>query len=360
MTKTIELSILVISHNQEKVIARCLDSVFAQKIDVPYEVILSDDASTDKTLTIASKYLDKYPSVFRVIHIDTTKLDATIGSDHASLNKINAYRASNGKYFVFIDGDDYLTCDTVYQEQLDLLKQHPECAMCRQEIMRCDNDHPEKGLWKWGENFETGRIITAQEYFENGYFISNPAFMLRKYDGFPPDDKLFCKLCNDEFITFWHLQRGDIVCLNRADYMYVSYSTSIDNSYDAENNKLAKYSTSVLMYMHYFPTFSMLIYRTFENRLIHFLKVITWRDLVLSDTMLSYLNQFDGFIFQYLTKQKHTLFDKIKVNYIRLVVLLSKRYGFTNNATIYYVFRILTSKEWNGRLIEEQKIKYRQ
>lgn len=352
----VELSILVITHNQEKEIERCLDSILAQKLSVPYEIIISDDASTDGTVAILEKYQKTHPDVIRILHYDSRQTDATIGSEHCGLNKINAYRAARGEFFVNIDGDDYLTCDTVYQEQIDLLKQHPECSMCRQEIMRIDNEHPEKGTWKWGEDFETGKIITKREYFEKDYYLSNPAFMIRRYDDFPPQDYLFCKLCNDEFITFWHLQKGDIVCLNRADYMYVAYAKSIDNSYDAANNKLAKYNTSVMMYMHYFPMFSMLIYRMYEGRFIHFLKEITSRDLKLNETMKLYLSQFDGFIFQYMVEPKHSISTKLKLWYIRLVALLMRRCGLTNDTMIQYLYRLLTSKEWFTELKSEQKI----
>lgn len=354
--REVELSILVISHNQEKEIARCLDSIMAQQLSVSYEVIVSDDASKDKTLEIVDEYVKKYPGIIRVVHFDSNQYGATIGSEHCGLNKINAYRAAKGAFFVNIDGDDYLTCDTVYQEQLDLLKAHPECSMCRQEIMRCDNEHPEKGTWKWGEDFETGQIITSREYFEKDYFLSNPAFMIRRYEDFPPKDHLFCKLCNDEFITFWHLQKGDIVCLKRADYMYVAYAKSIDNSYDAQNNKLAKYSTSVMMYMHYFPRFSMLIYREYEVRFIHFLKEVTSRDLVLDEKMRSYLEQFDGFIFRYLVADKRSVWQKVKLRYIRYVALMMRVCGLTNETMICYLYRMLTTREWYKQIKLEKKI----
>lgn len=352
----VELSILVISHNQEKEIARCLDSIMAQKLRVPYEVIVSDDASKDRTLEIVNEYVKKYPEIIRVVHIDSNQCGVTIGSERSGVNKINAYRAARGAFFVYMDGDDYLTCDTVYQEQLDLLKQHPECSMCRQEMMRCDNEHPEKGTWKWGENFETGHIITSKEYFEKDYYLSNPAFLMRRYDDFPPEDPLFQKQCYDEFITFWHLQKGDIVCLKRADYMYVAYAKSLDNSYDLQNNKLAKYATSVLLYMHYFPMFSMLSYREYEGRIIHFLKEVTNRDLVLDEEMMGYLGQFDGFIFRYLVADKRSLWQIVKLRYIRYVALMMRVCGWTNDKMIYYLYRMLTSKAWYKQLKSKERL----
>ena len=43
------LSILLITHNQRELLQRCLDSVLAQELRVPFEIIVSDDRSTDGT-----------------------------------------------------------------------------------------------------------------------------------------------------------------------------------------------------------------------------------------------------------------------------------------------------------------------
>lgn len=43
------ISILIITHNQRYLLERCLDSVLNQKIDVPYEIIVSDDGADDGT-----------------------------------------------------------------------------------------------------------------------------------------------------------------------------------------------------------------------------------------------------------------------------------------------------------------------
>lgn len=49
-------SILVRARNDEALIARTLDGIFSQKVDFAYEVVVCDDASTDRTREIASRY----------------------------------------------------------------------------------------------------------------------------------------------------------------------------------------------------------------------------------------------------------------------------------------------------------------
>ena len=50
------VSILVRSHNDEPFVERTLRAIFAQKTDLRFEVVVCDDASTDRTREIAAKF----------------------------------------------------------------------------------------------------------------------------------------------------------------------------------------------------------------------------------------------------------------------------------------------------------------
>jgi len=89
------VSIIIPTHNSEKMIERCLQSVFA--LNYPkdrYEVILVDD-STDNTIEIAVKHKA------RVINV--------IGSTGAKRNR--GTEISNGDILAFIDDDCFVTRD---------------------------------------------------------------------------------------------------------------------------------------------------------------------------------------------------------------------------------------------------------
>jgi len=59
------LSVLVLAYNEEKTIVRCVDEVIYACRDLPdgYEVIIVNDASTDRTLELAQELVAKYPAV---------------------------------------------------------------------------------------------------------------------------------------------------------------------------------------------------------------------------------------------------------------------------------------------------------
>lgn len=52
----IGISIIIRCKNEEEAIGRTLDKIFGQEIDVPFEVIIVDSGSTDRTLEIVQKY----------------------------------------------------------------------------------------------------------------------------------------------------------------------------------------------------------------------------------------------------------------------------------------------------------------
>ncbi len=56
-----KVTVVVPAYNEEKNIAQCLETLASQEVDYPYEVILVDNNSTDKTVQVAKKFLKKMP-----------------------------------------------------------------------------------------------------------------------------------------------------------------------------------------------------------------------------------------------------------------------------------------------------------
>lgn len=54
-----KLSVVIPAYNEEKRISACLDALVAQKTDHPFEVVIVDNASTDKTTEIAKTFSKK-------------------------------------------------------------------------------------------------------------------------------------------------------------------------------------------------------------------------------------------------------------------------------------------------------------
>lgn len=63
------VSISCITYNHEKYIADAIESFLMQKTNFKYEILIHDDASTDRTVEIIEKYRKKYPDIIKPISV---------------------------------------------------------------------------------------------------------------------------------------------------------------------------------------------------------------------------------------------------------------------------------------------------
>ena len=61
----IKLSVTCMAYNHEEYIRDALEGFVSQRTDFPFEVLISDDASTDGTAAIIREYAEKYPGIVR-------------------------------------------------------------------------------------------------------------------------------------------------------------------------------------------------------------------------------------------------------------------------------------------------------
>jgi len=119
------VSIECITYNHEKYIADTLDGFFMQVTDFPFEVIVHDDASTDKTADIIREYEVKYPGIIKPIYEDENQYSKHNGALERIINA-----QLKGKYIAICEGDDYWIDSLKLQKQVNLLEAHPDYGMC--------------------------------------------------------------------------------------------------------------------------------------------------------------------------------------------------------------------------------------
>ena len=105
--------------NAERFLVPSLESLLAQDY-VPFEIVVCDDGSTDRTLEI----LESYPS----IHVVQQSQKGPAAGRNAAI------RASRGQFLAGFDGDDLWPSDRLTR-QATFLMEHPEigCVLGRQE-----------------------------------------------------------------------------------------------------------------------------------------------------------------------------------------------------------------------------------
>lgn len=101
--KNVLATILIPAHNEEKSIVRCLDSVLKSTVR-NLEIVVIDDASTDRTLEIVYAYIRKHPDFNRSIRV--VRCIQNVGKA-AALNKA-LESGLKGEYIMTLDADSVL------------------------------------------------------------------------------------------------------------------------------------------------------------------------------------------------------------------------------------------------------------
>lgn len=111
------VSIICTTFNHEAFIKDALEGFVMQKTSFPFEIIVHDDASSDRTVEIVKVYEEKYPKLFANIYQNENQYSK--GKDLVGKIVFNAVR---GKYTAFCEGDDYWIDPYKLQKQVDILE----------------------------------------------------------------------------------------------------------------------------------------------------------------------------------------------------------------------------------------------
>lgn len=114
------VSIICHAFNHENYVSEALDGFLMQETDFPFEIIIHEDASTDKTKNVIKEYELLYPNIVKPIYQTENQYSKwNIGANIT-------YPASKGKYIAMCEGDDYWIDNYKLQKQVDFLEKNPE------------------------------------------------------------------------------------------------------------------------------------------------------------------------------------------------------------------------------------------
>ena len=135
MQSDVLVSVIVPVYNTEKYLSECLESICAQTLD-SIEIIVVDDGSTDKSLTIAREYALKD---LRISVLSQEKQNAgaarNLGLAHAS-----------GFYLSFIDADDFIDPKMLKTMVQSAQVNNSDIVICRSYIFDDISKKSEKNL----------------------------------------------------------------------------------------------------------------------------------------------------------------------------------------------------------------------
>ena len=164
-----KVSVLVMTYNHEKFILQALESAAMQETNFDYEILISEDCSSDRTREIVLEFQKTHPE----------KVGLLLSEQNMHSNEIVArgIRAAKGEYIALLDGDDFWTSPHKLQKQVDFLDSHPECSLCFHNARIFHESEGREGLTWTPQN---QKEISTLEDIWMGNFIATCSTMFRR------------------------------------------------------------------------------------------------------------------------------------------------------------------------------------
>ncbi len=137
--KQYKISVIVAVYNAEQYLEQCIDSIILQSYK-NIELILVDDGSTDNSAAICDRYADQDDRI-RVIHKK---------NEGPTMTCVAGMEAAKGKYFMFVDSDDYVDVKMLEEMSRHLNGTKGEVVCCNHILEKQHKTMPVAALAKPG------------------------------------------------------------------------------------------------------------------------------------------------------------------------------------------------------------------
>lgn len=125
VTDEIGVSVICNAYNQDRYIDKTLSAILEQRTKFTIEILVHDDASTDKTGDIIRCYEQKYPDIVKPIYQKKNQY-----SQNIDIMRRYQYPRVRGKYIAFCEGDDYWNDPLKLQKQYDAMEKNMDIDIC--------------------------------------------------------------------------------------------------------------------------------------------------------------------------------------------------------------------------------------
>ena len=160
-----EISICIITYNHELFITDAIKSILKQDISVPYEIIIGDDCSSDKTRQLCSDLAEEYPSVITLLPKENN-----LG---ITGNFFRTLAHCRGRYIAVCEGDDFWTDGQKLSKQYTFLEGNSDFGLVYTDI---EIKNTSATAISWPQYF-SGEIF---DKLLSGNFINTLTVLFRK------------------------------------------------------------------------------------------------------------------------------------------------------------------------------------
>lgn len=201
------VTVVITAYNLEKYIDSCFDGLVSQDMQ-DFDVLFVNDASTDKTMEMVSRWKEHFKSRLHILDLDNNT-----GMPALARNAALDSGLIDGEYVLFIDGDDLIE-NNMLSKLYNTALQGEKADVCI-----CAFDRIDKATGK--------RISTDMKGFPSEYFITGDDDMLAFINTSP-----WNKLWNYDVIRelrYPSFKVGEEVSFNFRGYMAANKIRFIDD-----------------------------------------------------------------------------------------------------------------------------------
>lgn len=121
-----KVSVLLLSFNQADLIAAAIEGVINQKTNFSFELLISDDCSSDHSRSIIEDYHKRFPHVIKPFF-----QQENLGPKN---NDYFLFQKSQGEYLCYCEADDFWCNENKLQMQVEFLDGHPDYGLVHGDV----------------------------------------------------------------------------------------------------------------------------------------------------------------------------------------------------------------------------------
>lgn len=210
-----KVSICMITYNHQDYLEDAINGVLMQITDFEYELIISNDNSTDNSDIIIKNYLKNHIYKDKVNYINNER---NIGM---MPNFINTLEKCKGDYVAICEGDDYWIDKYKLQKQVDFLDKNNDFSICFHKIKTQDKEGIKDDFIE-----NNHKQVTTIYDLAKGNYIHTCSVMYRNnlFEKFP--EYFNISPIGDYYLHLLNSQYGKIYCFDDIMAIYRIHDTS--------------------------------------------------------------------------------------------------------------------------------------